>query len=210
MSTRSRRPRRRMKTYTTPVIAGAFKGKAIEIPSVATTRSSKAILRESLFNTLQFDLVGKPFVEVFAGSGSVALEAVSRGASRAWCMEKDRQVYEILRSNVERIAPGRIETVWGDSFTEFERVYRALEATGERAYFYFDPPFSIREGMEEIYDRTINLLERIAPEQCEMAIVEHMTGIDLPERIGALELTRKRRFGKSTLSYYRPVERDEA
>jgi 16S rRNA (guanine(966)-N(2))-methyltransferase RsmD len=199
-----------MKTYAAPIIAGAFKGKPVEIPSVATTRSSKAILRESLFNTLQFDLVGKPFVEVFAGSGSVALEAVSRGASRAWCMEKNREVYEILRSNVERIAPGRIETVWGDSFVEFDRVYRALEASGERAYFYFDPPFAIREGMEEIYDRTLTLLERIAPEQCEMAVVEHMTAVDLPERIGALELAKKRRFGKSSLSYYRPVERDEA
>ena len=206
----ARRRRSRMKTYATPVIAGEFKGKPIEIPSVATTRSSKAILRESLFNTLQFDLVGKPFVEVFAGSGSVALEAVSRGASRAWCMERNREVYEILRSNVQRIAPGRIETVWGDSFTEFERVYRALEATGEPAYFYFDPPFAIREGMEEIYDKTLSLLERIAPEQCEMAIVEHMTTVDLPERIGNLALHKKRRFGKSTLSYYRPAERDEA
>lgn len=206
----TRRGRRRMKTYATPIISGEFKGKTIEIPSVATTRSSKAILRESLFNTLQFDLVGKPFVEVFAGSGSVALEAVSRGASRAWCMEKDREVYAILRSNVERIAPDRIETVWGDSFDEFERVYRMLEATGEAAYFYFDPPFAIREGMEEIYDRTIGLLERIAPAQCVMAIVEHMSGVKLPERIGALERVKQRRFGKSTLSYYRPVESDEA
>jgi 16S rRNA (guanine(966)-N(2))-methyltransferase RsmD len=205
----TRRRKSRIKTYATPIIAGEFKGKRIEIPAVSTTRSSKAILRESLFNTLQFDLVDKPFVEVFAGSGSVALEAVSRGASRAWCMEKNREVYEILRANVERIAPGRVETVWGDSFTEFEGVYRALEATGERAYFYFDPPFSIREGMEEIYDRTLELLERIAPEQCELAIVEHMTTVDLPEKIGNLELLKKKRFGKSSLSYYRPVEPDE-
>ena len=206
-----RRPRRkRMKTYTATVIGGEFKGKAIEIPSVSTTRSSKAILRESLFNTLQFDLVGKPFVEVFAGSGSVALEAVSRGASRAWCMEKNREVYEILRSNVERIVPGRIETIWGDSFEEFQRVYTQVEALGERAYFYFDPPFSIREGMEEIYERTLELLKRIQPESCEMAVVEHMTTLDLPEKIGVLELVKKRRFGKSTLSYYRPAETDEA
>ncbi len=206
-----RRPRRkRMKTHAATVIGGEFKGKVIEIPSVSTTRSSKAILRESLFNTLQFDLVGKPFVEVFAGSGSVALEALSRGASKAWCIEKNREVYEILRDNVERIAPGRIETVWGDSFEEFDRIYRRLEETGEKAYFYFDPPFSIREGMEEIYEQTLGLLEKIRPPHCELAIVEHMTGVDLPERIGSLSLEKKRRFGKSTLSYYRPAESDEA
>ncbi len=205
-----RRRKSRMKTYAAPIIAGEFKGKAVEIPSVATTRSSKAILRESLFNTLQFDLMGKPFVEVFAGSGSVALEAVSRGASRAWCMEKNREVYEILRANVERIAPGLIETIRGDSFEEFPRVYRQVESAGEKAYFYFDPPFSIREGMEEIYEQTLGLLEQIRPETCEMAIVEHMTTVDLPEKIGALELVKKRRFGKSTLSYYRPAPSDEA
>ncbi|WP_457606685.1 16S rRNA (guanine(966)-N(2))-methyltransferase RsmD [Nitratifractor sp.] len=197
-----------MKSYAVPIIAGEFKGKLVEIPAISTTRSSKAILRESLFNTLQFDLMGKPFVEVFAGSGSVALEAVSRGASRAWCMERNREVYEILRANVERIAPGRIVTVWGDSFEEFGRVYREVEDLGGKAYFYFDPPFSIREGMEEVYDRTLELLERIRPEACEMAIVEHMTTLDLPERIGALELMKKKRFGKSSLSYYRPVEPD--
>jgi len=199
-----------MKSYATPIIAGEFKGQQIEIPAVSTTRSSKSILRESLFNTLQFDLLGKPFVEVFAGSGSVALEAVSRGASHAWCMEKNREVYAILRRNAERIAPGRIETIWGDSFAEFERVYDEVKREGERAYFYFDPPFSIREGMEDIYEKTLKLLERIEPEFCEAAIVEHMTSVEMPERIGSLERYRKRRFGKSTLSYYRPAERDEA
>ena len=206
----SRRKGTRMKTYTASIIAGRLKGKRIEIPSVTTTRSSKAILRESLFNTLQFDVMDKPFVEVFAGSGSVALEAISRGASRAWCIERNREVYDILRANVERIAPGRVETILGDSFEEFDRVYRMLEATGERAYFYFDPPFAIREGMETIYDKTLGLLRRIAPEQCEQAIVEHMSSMELPETIGTLRRYKTRRFGKSTLSYYRPAERDEA
>ena len=205
-------PRKRktwIKSYATPIIAGEFKGKLIEIPAVQTTRSSKAILRESLFNTLQFDLLGKPFVEVFAGSGSVALEALSRGASHAWCMEKDPQVYEILRSNAERIAPGRVRTIRGDSFREFEGVYRELERSGESAFFYFDPPFSYREGMEEIYDKTLELLRRIRPRHCESAIVEHMSQLELPEEIGALRKVKSRRFGKSTLSYYRPTEHNE-
>jgi len=204
------RTKRRLKSYSATIIAGKHKGKAVEIPAVSTTRSSKAILRESLFNTLQFDLMDKPFVEVFAGSGSVALEAVSRGASHAWCIEKNPAVYEILRANVERIAPGEITTIRGDSFEEFEGVYKEASAGGERAFFYFDPPFSIREGMEEIYDATITLLERIEPEHCERAIVEHMTQVDLPESIGALRLEKKKRFGKSSLSYYRPAEPDEA
>ena len=204
-----RSKRKRLKSYAAPIIAGEHKGKMVEIPAVDTTRSSKAILRESLFNTLQFNLIDKPFVEVFAGSGSVALEAISRGASKAWCIERNPQVYEILRSNVERIAPGRIETLQADSFQAFERILERIKSVGDPAYFYFDPPFSIREGMEEIYDETLRLIASIPANICEMAIVEHMSGLDLPQEIGELEQVKSKRFGKSTLTYYRPKGTDE-
>ena len=63
--------------------------------------------------------------------------------------------------------------------------------------------------MEDIYDKTLELLRRIEPAHCEMAIVEHMSTIDLPEQIGALKRLKTRRFGKSSLSYYAAAERDE-
>jgi 16S rRNA G966 N2-methylase RsmD len=57
--------------------------------------------------------------------------------------------------------------------------------------------------MEDIYDKTIALIEMIEAEICEMVIVEHMTAMSMPETIGALARTKKKKFGKSTLSYYR-------
>jgi 16S rRNA (guanine(966)-N(2))-methyltransferase RsmD len=201
--------KKKVRVFTTPVIAGKFKGKKIAIPAVKSTRSSKAILRESLFNTLQFDIVGKNFVEVFAGSGSVAIEAVSRGAEHAWCIEKNREVYGILKENVRQITPGKITAVAGDSFEEFAGVYAEALLAGKGIYFYLDPPFSIREGMEEIYEKTMSLMERINPELCEMVIIEHMTSLDIPKHVGSLEFFRKKRFGKSSLSYYRPVRSHE-
>jgi 16S rRNA (guanine(966)-N(2))-methyltransferase RsmD len=197
---------RKIKVYTTPIIAGEFKGRRIEIPASDTTRSSKAILRESFFNTVQFDIVGKNFVEVFAGSGSVGLEALSRGAGQCFFMEKDGQAYQCLQNNIAKLDPSRCHSFFGDSFQLFERVYEMLERSGEKSYFYFDPPFAIREGMEEIYDKTVALIEKIRPEVCEAVALEHMTGLSLPERIGTLEKTKSRKFGKSTLTYYRPAE----
>ncbi len=198
-----RRNRKVMKCYSVPIIGGALKGKMIDIPSVNTTRSSKSILRESLFNTLQYDIIGADFVEVFAGSGSIAIEAISRGASHAWCIERNREVFEILKSNIERLAEGKITPILGDSFDEFPKVASMVSAESERVYYYFDPPFSIREGMDDIYDKTISLIEGIEPSNCEAVIVEHMTAIDMPDKIGDYELHKKKKFGKSSLSYYK-------
>ena len=201
------KPKRKIKIYTTPIIAGEFKGKKLEIPANETTRSSKAILRESFFNTVQFDIVGKNFVEVFAGSGSVGLEALSRGAGMCYFMERDPEAYHCLQNNVNALDPSRCFTLFGDSFENFSRIYEMLKRSGETSYFYFDPPFAIREGMEDIYDKTLGLIESIEPEVCETVAVEHMTGLELPERIGALEKSKSRKFGKSTLTYYRPAEK---
>ena len=88
---------------TTKIIAGKYKGKILELPSLDVTRSSKARLKESLFNVLQFDIIDKIFIESFAGSGSIGLEAISRGAKRAYFIEKDRNSYQILLKNLVSI-----------------------------------------------------------------------------------------------------------
>jgi 16S rRNA (guanine(966)-N(2))-methyltransferase RsmD len=190
--------------FEVPIIGGTFKGKKICIPNVATTRSSKSILRESLFNTLQFDIVDANFVEVFAGSGSVGLEALSRGAAHAYFLERNREVFGMLQTNIRNISPRNAAALFGDSFDLFPPLLKRLSDENLRTYFYFDPPFSIREGMEEIYNQTLGMIELIDPFICEKTIVEHMSKLELPKTIGSLRREKEKRFGKSTLSYYVP------
>jgi len=196
----------RLKLFTTTIIGGEYKGRVIEIPDIHTTRSSKSILKESLFNTLQFDLIDKNFVEVFAGSGSVGLEALSRGAGECYFIEYNKQAYSILQSNVKKLDPKRSHLFYGNSFEKFPLVLESLKKSDEKTYFYFDPPFSTRDGMDEIYDQTIALIESIDVTNCEMVIVEHMTKLDMPEQIGELHLSKRKKFGRSALTYYRPKE----
>ena len=193
----------RLKCFESAIIGGDLKGKKILIPNLPSTRSSKTILRESLFNTLQFDIMDKGFVEVFAGSGSIGLEALSRGAGALFFIEKNRDVYALLRENIHRLNAAHATAVQGDSFELFPDIYRRIEREGIRSYFYFDPPFSIRAGMEEIYDKTLALIEMIAPKVCEGVIIEHMTSLKLPKMIGSLTQEKTKKFGKSSLSYYR-------
>jgi 16S rRNA (guanine(966)-N(2))-methyltransferase RsmD len=191
---------------TTRIIGGKYKGKRISLPSKEVTRSSKARLRESVFNTLQFDLMERNFIEMFGGSGSVGLEAVSRGAKRAWFIEMDRDSYRTLQENCRRIDPSRCDLRFGDAFTILPQILHELGSRGEKAYIYIDPPFSIREGHEGIYERVVESVASIDPKVVHMVIVEHMTKAELPEEIGPFVRTKKKRFGKSSLSYYQPKE----
>ena len=91
------------KILFTTISAGKYKGRKIELPSLSSTRSTKAILKGSVFDTLQFDIVGETFVEVFGGSGSMGLEALSRGAKHAYFIEKNSAAYSILKKNCKLI-----------------------------------------------------------------------------------------------------------
>jgi 16S rRNA (guanine(966)-N(2))-methyltransferase RsmD len=192
--------------FTTKIIAGDFKGKLIEIPNIFTTRSSKGILKESLFNTLQFDIIDKNFVEVFSGSGSIGLEALSRGASYCYFIEYNKTAYKVLQENIKRLNPAKCQHMFGDSFEKFDTVLSMVESRDEKTYFYFDPPFATRDGMDDVYDKTIELIEKINPNKCMMVVVEHMSQLEMPKEIGELEQVKRKKFGRSTMTYYAPKE----
>ncbi len=197
---------KKIKIFTTTITAGLHKGKKIEIPDIRTTRSSKGILKESVFNTLQFDIIDKNFVEVFSGSGSIGLEALSRGAGKAYFMEYNKTAYRCLEGNVKRIDSSKSHLFYGDSFETFYTVYEIVKKSPHKTYFYFDPPFSTRDGMDDVYDKTIALIESIEADVCELVIVEHMTNLTMPQKIGVLEKSKHKKFGRSTLTYYKPKE----
>ena len=193
----------RIKVFKTPIIAGKYKGKNILIPALDTTRSSKSILRESFFNTVSFDVVDSNFVELFAGSGSVGLEALSRGAKKSYFFEKNPTAYKLLQENIANIDKEGAIAYQGDVFKLFDSVYSALKQENKKTIFYLDPPFAIREGMEDIYDKSLELIKKLEDDFVELVAIEHMSDINLPEKIGKLELVKKKKFGKSSLSYYK-------
>jgi 16S rRNA (guanine966-N2)-methyltransferase len=186
---------------TKKIIAGKYKGKTLELPSKTTTRSSKAIVLESFFNTLQFDVIDSNFVEVFSGSGSIGLEALSRGAKKIYFMEKDRDALKVLKKNIAQTDPSKCEVFGGNSFENINSVVGSLKKMGEDAYIYIDPPFSYREGMEDIYDNTMKLIENLPKEVVKLIIIEHMSTLEIPEQIGIYTTKKTKKFGKTSLTY---------
>lgn len=183
----------------TKIVAGKYKGVSLDLPSLESTRSTKSIMKESLFNTLQFDIVDENFVEVFGGSGSMGLEALSRGAKHSYFIELDKNAYETLRANCIKVSAKDTTCINGNSFKEFPKLLKQIDRA---SFFYIDPPFSIREGMQDIYENVFSLIEDIPKELVLLIIVEHMSPLVMPETIGNFEKKKSKKFGKSSLSYY--------
>ncbi|MEA1916599.1 MAG: 16S rRNA (guanine(966)-N(2))-methyltransferase RsmD, partial [Campylobacterota bacterium] len=190
---------------TKKIIAGKFKGKTLHLPPLSNTRSSKSVVLESFFNTLQFDIIDATFVEVFAGSGSIGLEALSRGASRVIFMEKDSDAFKTLQKNISTCNPSHCEAIRGNSFVNIDEVTNRLKKSNTKAYFYIDPPFSIRDGHEEIYNKTISLISSLNPDVVELITIEHMSGLELSETVGSFEKMKSKKFGNTTLTYYKCI-----
>ena len=189
------------KQLTKKIIAGKYKGKTLKLPSKTTTRSSKSIVLESFFNTIQFEIIDAVFVEVFSGSGSIGLEALSRGAKEIVFMEKDRDALVVLKKNIAQTNPLACEIFAGDSFENIGVVMKTLKRKNTDAYIYIDPPFSIREGMEDIYEKMLKLIASLPKECVKLIIIEHMSSLKIPHAIGEFKLKKSKKFGNTTLTY---------
>ena len=187
---------------TTKIIAGAYKGKVLSLPSLDVTRSSKAVLKESVFNVLQFDIIDKIFIESFAGSGSIGLEAISRGAKRAYFIELDKKSYSILVKNCKSINIEKCQTIQGNAFVQTPLILEFLKNSKEEVILYVDPPFDFREGMEDIYDKSFRMIENIESNNIFKIIIEHESKLEVPKILGKFSLEKTRKFGKSSLSYF--------
>jgi 16S rRNA (guanine(966)-N(2))-methyltransferase RsmD len=188
-------------SITKKIVSGKFKNKVLKLPSKSTTRSSKAIVLESFFNTIQFEIIDATFVELFSGSGSIGLEALSRGAKEIIFMERDYEALKVLKENIAQTDPASCEVYSGDTFVNIQNVIKTLQRRKAKAYFYIDPPFSTREGMEDIYDKTIAMIASLPKECVKLIIIEHMSSLEIPKVIGSFCIKKSKKFGNTTLTY---------
>jgi len=127
----------RAKANRVRVIAGLWRSRLIEFPSVAGLRPSPDRVRETLFNWLGRDLTGMVCLDLFAGSGALGFEALSRGAASVVMVEKNPVAVNALRKNAQTLGATNLSIVRGDAL-EFAR--------GARSRFdiiFIDPPYGL-------------------------------------------------------------------
>lgn len=189
-----------MHTIKSRVSTGKLKGKVIHFPDIPTTRPTKSIVKESFFNTLGTDIYGLTFIECFAGSGSIGIEAISRGCKEAWFFELENDVYKVLQKNLKDLEIENRKTFLGDCFVNIPKEVEKVKT--EDLYFYIDPPFNIRENQSEIYEKTVQLIEGFPKEQTAGFTIEHLSSFKFEDSIGGFSKIKSKKFGKTTLSYY--------
>lgn len=181
------------------VIGGKFRGIKLEMPNLPSTRPTKAILKESLFNVLQNDIGDCIFIEGFGGSGSVGIEALSRGARKAFFFEKNIESFEILKRNLNKLKDVQHSVILGDTF---ELLPSLIENLQKKSILYLDPPFCIRHQMQDIYKQCFKLVQEIKNPFLFLVIFEHLSSHQMPEKIANFCIIKSKKFGKSSLTYY--------
>ncbi len=186
------------------VIGGEFRSRRLQTPPGAATRPTSDRLRETLFNVLGPGVGGARFLDLYAGSGAVGVEALSRGAAFAGFVERGPPALAAIRSNLAGLgleAQGAGARALVESRSVAAALGRLLDARESFDFVFLDPPY---EASGE-YAETLGTVGRESARLLRpgaAVIAEHARRVPLPERFGALRRYRVLAQGDAALSFY--------
>ncbi len=183
------------------VIAGKYRSRKLKSLDTPNLRPTSDRLRETLFNVLSPNIAGSHFVDLFAGTGAVGIEAISRGAQDVLFVENHAPATKLIRENLQSLDIRTGATVLAMDAT------RALEKIQQRQktqvfaydYIFLDPPYAAAEE----YQRVMKFLSTASfVSQNTIVIAEHTRKFDLAEEFATLERVRVLKQGDAVLSFY--------
>lgn len=177
------------------VVAGERKGMPLKAITGTTTRPTTDKVKESIFNIIGPFFEGGIVLDLFAGSGGLGIETLSRGASRGIFVEKDGRAYQTLLENIKKC---RYEEIAETYKTDANRAVKGLlKRDIQINYLFMDPPYA----KVEYYDLILTLIEANKLTDDAIIVCEHAKEVDLPKEYGEFTLTRQENYGEQ-LSLY--------
>ncbi|KAA6458690.1 16S rRNA (guanine(966)-N(2))-methyltransferase RsmD [Acidobacteria bacterium AB60] len=180
------------------IIGGWLGSRTLQAPPGLATRPTSDRLRETLFNVLAPRMEGAAFLDLYAGSGAVGVEAVSRGAARVVCVERAAPALKVLRANLARLGIEKSVGVFAGAVSAFLR--KGTTGAGFDVVF-LDPPYDA----EGEYAAALGLLGGTAAgflREGAVVIAEHRRKQKLDENYGLLARRRLLEQGDAALSFY--------
>jgi 16S rRNA (guanine(966)-N(2))-methyltransferase RsmD len=175
------------------IVAGSLRGRRIDAPRGSSTRPTADRVRQAVFDILGQSIPGGLVVDLYAGSGALGLEALSRGAERAVLVDDDREAARVCAHNAEVLGmTNRVEVIRADALAALGR----LAARGSSfALAFLDPPYE--KGAEAALAALPPVLGAGA-----RVVVEHDRRSPPPDIVGALRRDEARTFGSTAVSFY--------
>lgn len=168
------------------ITAGEFKGRKIKAPDENITRPTLSKVRMSVFNTLQaiMEFEGKSFLDMYAGSGIMGLEALSRGFKNAVAIEKNPKIANIIKYNFKNFEFSP-KLIIGDSIKVTQKSNEKFDV------IYIDPPY-----FSGIYESSLLAIKNI---QKGIIIIEHVTDVDF----NGFEIIKQKKYGDKYITFCR-------
>lgn len=178
------------------IIAGSAKGRTILAPKGQDTRPTQDYVRESLFNILQHDVPDANVLDLFAGSGALSLEAISRGANHATLNDLSQDALTCIRHNVEVLHfEEQVTFMRGDWLTSLRKVAQQ----GERfSLVFLDPPYR----MTDTDQHSANIADLGLLEEDALIVIEHRRD-HTPRLDSRFAQCDARRYGDTEIHFYR-------
>ncbi|MGL4485075.1 MAG: 16S rRNA (guanine(966)-N(2))-methyltransferase RsmD [Anaerovoracaceae bacterium] len=177
------------------IISGKFGGRKLESPTDNKIRPTTDKVKEALFSILFDKVDGATVVDLFAGTGNLGIEAISRGAHRAYFVDPARDSIKIIKENLKKLDIAEEAVVLP---LDFNRALEIIEKTEQVDLFFLDPPYN--KGLQEEAIKLISEKDLLLP--AGWIIAEHQLGEDLPETIGKYRMQKEKKYGKVFLSIY--------
>ena len=186
------------------VIAGSFRSRTLQAPAGLGTRPTSDRLRGTLFNVLAPRIEGTRFLDLYAGSGAVGIEALSRGAAEVMFVERAAAALKVLRANLDRLGLKERVRIAAGSVGGF--LGRPDVGAGFDVVF-LDPPYDATGEYKVVLGSLGRDAARLLSERA-LVIAEHRRKEKLEEQYGSLRRTRLLQQGDAALSFYAATETD--
>ena len=174
------------------VITGIARGKRLVTPQGRDVRPTSEKVKEAVFSVLQFDIEGRRILDLFAGSGQLGIEALSRGAESAAFVDSAAASIKVIKQNLENTGFLENSKVYQTDYSSFTAMCRD---TFDIAFL--DPPYA--EGL------LVPAIKSVLPLMSDYGTVvcEYPPEVEIPESIGGFNIYRTYRYGKINVAIYR-------
>lgn len=178
------------------VIAGSHRGRRLSGPRGTSLRPTSDKVREALFSILGMRVTGGRFLDLYAGTGAVGIEALSRGAAAVTFVEANANTVTLLRKNLDRCHLAERAQVWVTRTGTF--LGRCEWWDSPYNVVFADPPYAARTELDVL----AGLGQPGLLSQDAVIVIEQASRAELPERMGKATLTRRCEYGDTALWFY--------